>query len=213
MVADQGVVVVTGVGRVHVVPDRVELSLGVSHFAPNPAEAFQAAADASRALLGLLEEAGVPSEGRRTTGISLHPSFDRQESRPSGYEALVTVLARCQDLEAASRLLERASASLESSLRIQGLAWVVDDPAPARARASTQALSAALDRARELAEVAGLRLGPLRSVVEHPEVGRPPRRMARMASSGFVAAGGPALEPGTEEEVVAVEVEVSLAEP
>lgn len=203
-------VVVTGVGRVLVVPDQVELYLGVAHESASPGEAFREAAEASQRLLALLEEAGLAPADRRTTGVSVHPSFGRGSSEPVGHEAQVSILARCADLNTAGALLDRLSRALEGSLRVHGLAWVVADPAPARAEASRAALAFALARARDLALGAELQLGQVRSIVEHPDVGVARQRVAR-ASAGFAQSAGPAMEPGSHEVLVAVEVEVELA--
>lgn len=205
---------VTGVGRVAAAPDVVVVNLGVETSAPTPGEALRRAGEAVAALVALLEREGVAEADRRTTGLSVYPRHDPQTGHPAGHQASYGLLVTVRDLDAAGRLVQAAAEAVADALRVHHFALSVKDPEPHLAEARRAAVRAARAQAEQLAEAAGVALGPLLAVVEG---GGSPRELWNV-NSGTVGrlvplamAAGPPVEPGAQEVAVAVTVTYGVA--
>jgi uncharacterized protein YggE len=79
---------------------------------------------------------------------------------------------------------------------MHGLAFEVADRAPLEAQARVRAWARAYDKARQLADLAGTRLGQAIDITETsgPEPGPMPKRAMAMADSAPVEAGSASIE-------------------
>lgn len=188
----RGRLTVTGVGQVEAAPDRLGLRLALATDAETPGAALRALGERQAALLALLDERGVAATDRRTDTITVRPDHDPTTGRPSGRHHAETVLTvRLGDLEAVGDLLDVAGQRLGAALRLDGLHWSFTDPAPHLALARRRAVQDATERARQLAEAAGARLGRLRSISEVTP------RFVGDGTPRLAAATAPGAEPGT----------------
>jgi hypothetical protein len=88
------------------------------------------------------------------------------------------------------------------AVRVDGLVFSVDDDSAARATARGDAVRRAVAQAQEMAEAAGVALGPLLSVTEVPA---PTAPQPFAAADAALQAAVP-LQPGTQDIEVAVDV-------
>ncbi len=96
-----GTIVVSGTGRVSVVPDVAELRLGVAITQPTVALARSVAAEAMAAVLAAVLEAGVVQRDVRTTLLSVQPRYDYRDGRApklTGYDLSNVVEVTVRDL-------------------------------------------------------------------------------------------------------------------
>jgi len=110
---------------------------------------------------------------------------------------------KTSSVEEGSRVLGVLGDVAGDALQIRAFNLFVADTESLRANARRRAVEDALERARQIADAAGVRLGEVLSLEEEgvPEHGRPMRGFVTAA-----AAGGPPVEPGS----LSVDVRVVL---
>ena len=201
--APTGGITARGTGTVTATPDVVTVTLGVQTEGSSAREALDANTGAATALLDVLRGAGVDPADLRTSDLSVYPSYGDDGRRITGYQVTNRVEAVLRDLAGAGALIDAAAGAVGDAIRVDGLTFSVDDDSTARAAARGDAVRRAVAQAREMAEAAGVALGPLLSVTEVPAPGAPQPFGALDAA----AAQAPVpLQPGSQEVEVAVDV-------
>jgi uncharacterized protein YggE len=186
----------TGTGRVSVRPDTALVQVGAEARAPLLADASAEVARRTTGILARVREMGVEERDIRTVSYAAEPvtSAPRNQEPPRvvGYHVVNVVELRIRRLDAAGAVLDAAVAAGANVVR--ALHFALADPAAAEAEARARAVRDAAARARQLAEAAGVRLGPLVSLTEgggppEPRLVGPTGRMLSTAAPGPVEAG------------------------
>jgi uncharacterized protein YggE len=152
-------------------------------------------------LLDVLRGRGVADRDLRTSGLSISPTFEN-DGRISGYQVSNEVTATLRDIGGAGALVDAAAQAAGDAVRVQQIAFGIDDDAQPRAQARADAVRQAVTQARQLADAAEVGLGPILSITEVTE-GMPPVPAAR--ADAAMQAAVP-IEPGTQDVSVTVEV-------
>jgi uncharacterized protein YggE len=197
-----------GVGTATAAPDLLTVALGVQTRDRSATAALAAGNARASAVLDVLRAAGVAPPDLQTSALTVYPTYDRTGSRISGYEVSNTVTAQLRDLAAAGGVLDRVAEAAGDAVRVQQVGFSIDDDSPVRAAARADAVRRAIDQARQIAEAAGVALGPLRSVTDRPAA--PPQPYPGAADARAESAGVP-IEPGSRELTVTVEVVHDIA--
>ena len=205
-----GTIVVSGTGRVAVVPDVAELRLGVAVSRPSVEAARSAAAEAMAAILAAVVGAGVAQRDVRTTLVSVQPRYDYRDGKAPtlvGYDLTNIVEITARDLANLGAIIDGALSAGATSL--DGLSFRVDDPREAERAARTAAVAEARSRAAVLAEAAGVAITGVTDIVEGgPPPSWPQPKAARMLQA---ADAGTPVEAGTTEIEVTVTVTFRIA--
>lgn len=196
---------VAGTGKVVVAPDTALVYLGVELRAPSLVDATAQASRLMSVVLERVKGLGVGERDITTVAYSVEPvtpprRTDDEPVRIAGYRVVNVVELRIRELAAVGRIVEAAMAAGATTIR--GVRFAVAEPTKLEAEARALAVRDAEARARQLAEAAGLRLGPLLSLTEG---GAPPRPLAERGGVAVSAAMAPGpVEPGQLEVVVTV---------
>ena len=196
-------VTVRGDGLVRTEPDEAVLWITLTALEGAPGEALADVSTRSRALMSLLDEAGVEKAKRTTTGITVVEEFDHtQEGRHSlGHRASAGVSVRLTDPEPIGKLVSRATQDLGA--RIEGPSWLISLDNPARLEAARRAAADARRKAEAYAEGVGAKVGRL---VRLSEPGVHQARAFATAFQARAARGEPIpVEPGEHEVAASVE--------
>jgi len=187
---------VTGEGIVHAVPDMATITLGVSHQAQQAATAMEQTSQSVAQILTRLETLGIASRDIQTRQLTLNPVWTTPDSRSdqsvkiAGYRADNTLIVRVRDLSSLGQTLEAVIS--DGANKFNGLQFSVAEPDPLVSQARDLAVAEAMQKAQQLAEAAGVVLGPVVTITEHG--GGQPRPMAQMAmrdsGGGVPIAGG-----------------------
>ncbi|MBY6004791.1 SIMPL domain-containing protein [Salipiger bermudensis] len=183
---------VTGEGEAVAVPDMATVSLGVSVENADPGTAMNEASEVAAAILARLDAMGIAARDRQTSDVGLQPiwsNYDSERAREiTGYEASNRLTVRVRDLDQLGAVL--GAVTEDGANRLSGLSFGLQDPDPVTEAARRDAVADAMERARVLAEAAGVTLGPVLSISESGGGYAPPMPMmeARVASAP-VAAG------------------------
>jgi uncharacterized protein YggE len=193
-----------GTGTVRGTPDTMTVVIGVQTRGDTAKGALDADNAKATALIEVLKGSGVAAADLRTSQLSINPTYDQQGTRITGYEVTNQVTATLRDIAAAGGILDAAGESAGDAVRVQQLGFSIDDESEPRARARADAVRQAQAQARQMAEAAGVALGPLQKITEVAVDQATPYPYADGARS---AAASPApVEPGTQELSVVVEV-------
>ncbi len=170
---------VTGEGKVTAVPDVAILSLGVEAEAKTVAEAQRQAAEAMNKVMKALLGNGVLEKDIQTQFYSIHPlkRWIEKEQREEiiGYQVTNTVTAKIRKLDKAGLIIDAVTQAGGDLLRIQDINFTIDDPTPYYREAREKAVKDAVAKAKQIAEVAGIKLGKVIYVSEGIAYVPPPR--------------------------------------
>jgi len=201
------IVTVNGQGSVNITPDTALAQVGVEARAPQLNDALSDATQRMTQVLESVRALGIDGKDISTSRIAIEPiaAPRRNESDPvriDGYRVGNTAQVRIRDVRMAGRVLDavvRAGANT-----IGGLTFTVNDRTAVEAQARALAVRDAATKARQLAEAAGVRLGPLVSLTEQG-TGRP-----FPVARGVSAMASMPVEPGEVEVTVTVEARYRL---
>jgi len=88
---------VTGEGRIKVVPDRVEISLGVNNFGKDAAEVKKLNDETVDKVLKYIKKFGVPESDFKTTQVSLNKTYDYEKKKQT-YQASQSISIVLKDI-------------------------------------------------------------------------------------------------------------------
>lgn len=195
----EGTIRVTGQALIQVPVDRVRISFGVETESESAREASRLNAARMDAVMTALRGTGIPGMEIETFGYSLNPEY-RMPNREapsgqtiSGYRAVNQVRVTVPDVGRAGEILDvgiGAGANRGVSLQFEAA-----DTREARLQALRDAVGAAQEEARTIAEAMDVVLGPPVEVSGGASPGEP-RVMARTAMMEGMAAVQTPIEPG-----------------
>lgn len=202
---------VVGQGSVRIKPDIARTSIGVETLAETVKEAVQQNESQMKAILTALKASGIAEKDIQTTNYSIY--FERPPEIPFAaepstektklqYRVSNMVNVTIRDLEKVDDVLD---AVIEAGANnIWGVSFSLEDSKNAQADARAKAIADAQERAKALAELSGVTLGPVMSVSEVIGGGAVPVPVA-VVERAAVAGGGP-ISPGELEITYQVEV-------
>ena len=165
-------ITVTALGSAEGSPDSLVLSLGVEVFGATTGEALANLAAKAGTLTTFLREYGIADADVQTTGLWAYPTYGNYSGvgtpAINGYQASETFSVQVDDLAAAGPLLDGATFAITDALRLQGMAWEMNDDDALIHDARTDAIDRAERQAKDLADTAGLTLGEIVAVDEAP---------------------------------------------
>jgi uncharacterized protein YggE len=154
---------VNGVGEITVAPDVAILSLGVEAQTTTVAEAQQQAAEAMDAVTNVLDSSGIAKEDIQTQYYSIQPvwSWDDDKDRQIliGYRVTNTATVKVRDMEGIGSIIDAAVAAGGDYIRINSISFTVDEPEAYYEEIREKAMADAKAKAKQLAELGGVKLG------------------------------------------------------
>jgi hypothetical protein len=195
-------IVAHGEGKVTGNPDTVTLVLGVQTQGPSARAALDANNARASAVISVLKGKGVRPEDLRTSQLSVNPSYGGPTNRITGYEVSNLVTATVRDIGGAGGIIDAAADAAGDAVRVQQLSFSIADDSELRAQARTAAVRQAQEKAKQMADAAGVSLGSLVSITEGT-ASPPPGPYAQMSPRSAPAVP---IEPGSQELSVTVDV-------
>lgn len=157
-------IVVTGEGEAVVAPDMAMLSLSVMREAKTAREALDANNTAMAEVIEAIKASGVEDRDLQTAGLQIMPRYNytnkpdgTQEAELVAYQVTNTLSVRVRDIAKTGEIIDKAV-----SLGVnQGgnIVFTNDDPKATVTEARKEAVAEATEKARILAEAAGVKLG------------------------------------------------------
>ena len=203
---NEGLISVSGTGRVSVQPDIADLRLGVNVSRLTVDEARNEAAKTMAAILAAVASAGVAKKDVRTSLLSVQPRYEYRDNEPprlAGYELANVVEVTVRNLAKLGDVIDGALKAGATSM--DSLNFRLNDPSPAEKQARTLAMAQARSRADVLAEAADLTITGVSDVTEGGAM-MPPRPFAAKAERMMMAA-----DASTPVETGSLEIAVSVS--
>lgn len=207
-------IAVTGQGEVALAPDMATVSLTVLREADTARAALDASNQAMTAIIDAMGKEGIAERDMQTSGFSIQPRYvhPREPARPdegpriAGYEVSNTLTVRIRDLASLGAIMDR-SVSLGVN---QGgsVSFSNADPDAALAEARRKAVADAVEKARTLAEAAGVSVGP---ILEMTEASNRPYPRPMVAAMAMRAEAADAVPVAGGENTYSVDVNVTFA--
>lgn len=179
------VIVVSGQGNATVAPDLALVTLGVSETRKTAREAMDVANSAMAAVIEALKKQGIAPRDLQTSGLSIQAQYsypDNNDGNPrppvlTGYTVSNSLTVRVRDITKVGAIVDKA---VTLGVNQGGdIRFTNDDPAKTVKAARTEAVKDAIEKARTLADAAGIKLGRILEITEGgaaPE----PQPMVRM---------------------------------
>ncbi|WP_295806044.1 SIMPL domain-containing protein [uncultured Nitratireductor sp.] len=211
---DRARIIVTGEGEAAISPDMAILTIAVVREAETARAALDANNDAMTSVIDAMKEDGIESRDLQTGGLSINPRYvypndknEEESPRIVGYEVGNTLTVRIRDLDKVGAVLDR-SVTLGVN-QGGGLSFTNDDPSTTVSEARKRAVQNAMDKARTLAEAAGVKLGDIIEISEQAQQ-RPPMPYAGKAVRMQASAEAVPVEAGENTYQVQVNVTFEL---
>ena len=194
-----GTIRVTGQAQIQVPVDRVSISFGVETESESAREASSLNAARMEAVVEALRGAGISGVEIETFGYSLNPEYrypnreDPSRQTISGYRATNHIRVTIPDVENAGEILDVGIGA--GANRVVNLQFEAVDTREARLRALREAVRAAQEEARTIADAMDVILGPPLEVSGGASPNEP-RVLARAAVMQEAAAVRTPIEAG-----------------
>lgn len=207
------VIVVSGQGNATVAPDLALVTLGVSETHKTAREAMDVANGAMAAVIEALKKQGIAARDLQTSGLSIQAQYsypDNNDGNPrppvlTGYAVSNSLTVRVRDLTKVGAIIDKA---VTLGVNQGGdIRFTNEDPAKSLKTARSDAVKDAIDKAKTLADAAGIKLGRILEITEGGGMQEPqPLMRAQMAKE---ASDAVPVEAG--ENSYAVNVNVTFA--
>jgi len=161
------------------------------HRADGVAEALGGADSAARQVIATAGEFTTP-ERIGTSSVQIWSDHD-QHGNPAGFRARHALTVRCDDVASAGGLLSALAENVGDRLEVEGVSLEVADQAAGLRAAREAAYADAVERATQLATLAGAELGDPQEVVEGGFATGPVRLAKQFAAEAALAPGEAAL--------------------
>jgi uncharacterized protein YggE len=204
----------TAQGQASGTPDLLTISLGVETTGTDAATALSSNNQEAQVLIAKLKADGVASADLQTTELRISPTYTQgspsQPPRIDGYTVDDEVVAKLRQLDSSGQVIDDAAAAAGNDIRIDSIAYSMDDDSALLTAARTDAVREAGVRARAMASAAGVSVGAVQTITDlsEPVVEPAPTDMA--AGSAALSALPP-LQAGTEQVSVDVSVVYAIA--
>lgn len=198
-------------GKVNAVPDLATINLGVVTQATTAQKAQSDNITKVNAVVDFVKKQGVDAKDIATTQMSVYPQYDYSNGRNTitGYQASQTINVKVRGIDKSTEQIGKIidGATGAGVNEIQGVYMSFDDPDNLRQEARKMAIDKAKQKAQELAEQAGLRLGKIVSISEGASY-YPPTPIPYAANEAFGRGGADMakVEPGSQDITASITV-------
>lgn len=192
---------VTGESEIVTSPDQAEVSAGIVVNRPTIAAAQDEANRVASTLTQSLQEIGIKKEDIKTTNYNVQPEYDYQNpgQRILGYSVNTNMQIKTKNLDLVNQIIDTATAA--GANQVHGVQFTLSEEKEKELtkQAREEAINDAQANAKELAQLAGMKLGRIVNIMENTG-GQPPIYFAEksMAVDGLGGGGEPTqIEPGS----------------
>ncbi|MEM1352746.1 MAG: SIMPL domain-containing protein [Pseudomonadota bacterium] len=194
--AEARTISVTGQASSDAIPDMAIVSVSVTRTADEAEGALNATSEAVAGVIARLEDLGVAPRDMQTSGLNLQPIWSRptdgtvERQQITGFSARNGLTVRVLELDSLGPLLD--AVVQDGANGFEGLRFSLRDTTAAMSEARAEAVRDGMAKAGEIAEAAGVELGPVMSITENGGGPRPvalEMASARMSDGVPIAAG------------------------
>ena len=157
---------VTGMGQATGVPDMATINVGVEASRDTVQAARDDAAAAMGQVIEVLRQQGIEDRDIQTRYFSINTQYDREGQNVIGFQVSNQVTVKVRDLDNVGAVVDQVVAAGGDLTRFQGISFSIADTKPLERDAREAAVADLRAKAEQLAQLAGVPLGPLVSITE-----------------------------------------------
>jgi uncharacterized protein YggE len=189
---------VSGAGTAYLVPDIAYIYVGVHTEKPSASDAVTENNTQTQTMIEALRDFGIDAKDIRTTNFSIWPQerYDPLTGTPTGEKTYVvdnTVYVTVRDLDKLGDLLDTVVAAGANT--VNSIQFDVADKDEALKDARAEAVKDAAEKAKELADAAGVQLGEVQTIGFYDNVSYPVFE-GKGGGGGDVAQAAVPIQPG-----------------
>ena len=188
---------VAGRGKVEGTPNVMTVSMGVQTVDGSAQAALDRNNERAAALIKSLKQGGVAEKDIQTSELNVSPNYN-DKGQITGYSVANMVTAKLRNLDKAGAVIDAAAAKAGDDIRLNGVAFSIDDTSQLVADARAKAVKDAVDHANQLAAAAGVELGGIRTIDDTNTDIPQPYQYLQFAEARAAADSVP-IERGTQE--------------
>ncbi len=184
---------VMGVGQVAAAANLLLLNLAVETQAVTTSDALAENNKQTAAVLSALKDHGIQERDIQTTQLSIDPVMaqrDQDDTRPPrivGYRVRNGLSAKLREIDDAGAVIDAAVQAGGDAIRIDGISFSFAEPSSLLNEARKRAIDDAKDRAQQLTDGFGVKLGAVISISEPDLRDGPVARAQEFADFAFAA--------------------------
>jgi uncharacterized protein len=179
-------VVVSGEGKVNVVPDLAQVRSGVTTNAKNVKDAVESNSRTMAAIITALTESGIAQKDIQTAQFSIQPVYSSQdqhaEPKLTAYRVSNQVIAKIRHIDKLGDVLDKLAAA--GATDVWNIDFMVSDPSKALDEAREAAIADARRKAEVFARAAGVTLGRVVVIEEEGAAAEPLAMHNRAMAAG-----------------------------
>jgi len=188
-------------GKVTAAPDTADINLGIQVNKPTVEAAQKEANEKINKITSELKKLGIEEKYVKTVNYSVYPDYNYQVGQKIvGYNVNITVNCKVKDFEKINQVIDISTA--QGANQIGNLNFVIDDGKleDLKMEARKQAIEKAKNKAKEIANAGGIKIGRIVNIVESSDNFNPlPLRTAAVGMGGEIADKQTAIQPGESE--------------
>lgn len=158
-------ITVQGTGSVTGTPDVLTITLGVQTTSGSAQSAIDENNRLSTDTIAVIKGGGVADADLQTSQLTVNPTYD-DKGAITGYQVSNLLTAKLRNIAGAGALIDGVGKAAGNAVRVQQLSFSIDNDSDLRSAARTDAVRQAQTQAKELADAAGVALGPVDSITE-----------------------------------------------
>jgi len=160
-------ITVSGEGEVEGAPDTLSVDLGVTIKRDTVGEAVAASSERATAVVDAVKAQGVDDADVQTRNYRVDQEFRYPENGnpiPDGFRVTNTVTVRVRDLTTAGAVIDAATAAGGDDIRVDTVAFSLENDGPALTAARDKAFRDAQEKAKQYAGLADVALGRAQAI-------------------------------------------------
>lgn len=190
----------SGKSSISTIPDKVELTLGISRRESSINQAQSRANEIINKINTDIQALGVRRDDIKTQNYSIYPIYDynSESQQITGYSVDISLSVSLTDFEQLNTVIDLATQA--GANQVSGIQFKLSEEKEeqVRAEARAEAIEDAKANAQELARLAGMKLGKVINVIEEPHSAYPGEVYAMEAMAKGSGGGAPTnIEPGS----------------
>jgi hypothetical protein len=197
---------VTGEGMAYVTPDVAKIDFGVSTEAKSLSDSQKLNSEAIAKIKDALQAYNIEAKDISTLYYTINPEYNYINNRAPilrGYTTHHTIRLTVRKLEDADSVVQTLGNS--GVTEISQVQFTVDDPSDVQKEAREKAIAAAKEKAKQLANLSGAKLGRIISINENT-----PSLDSGIVPKYSEGMGGGGVTPGLEQGSMAITSDVTL---
>ena len=188
---------VVGEGKVNVVPDTQNISLGVGLNNGASVDAVQTTINqTNNKIIAAMRKLGIEKKDIQTSNYSIHPDYNDKGQKSDTFSGTVTIQIKVRNTSLSSQVISESTKA--GANEVQATQFTVERLEGYREQARQKAIKNAKEQAEKIAKELGIHLGKVTNIVESSAGGVIPMYATKMDFAVNAAPENPDLQAGNQ---------------